>query len=1341
MIVKTGSGFKVTSEGGKNLSAPDLSHGEAVRRLQQVEYFKRQGKAEGGFVHTNPSDKQKEAGNYQKGHAVIHGMRISLETPAGAERSGTDPSGKEWTQKLSHDYGYIRGTTGKDKDHIDAFLGPDESDVVHVIDQNKKGSDEFDEHKAMIGFKDPNEAIIAYHRNYEPGWDGFRSVTSMPVDQFRDWAYAGRSGKRKPAAEYVAFKGAEDHEQQNTDIQENVRAGIDGVREPAEQPTASATGLRRGLAAGGSVDCGCEASSGYEPRQRLAAGGSVERRFPGLRVPGAAGAEVESQPAALGDGAVEAAHGLDTAARAAFADGGSTTTADDRADRASNQSFIGFPRARRRPEASNAREASKDLPLSAARGVLAGTLGLPGDVEGLIRSLSRLPSLNPAQALLSRAVGDDTTPALPTSEFFNEALPGRVPGKSQETAEKFGNLLGVSPLGAVKSAAKGIAGAGPALRGALSTLAENASAPRTLSSQAGAVKMPGGNWFGPHLDNAIKDLQGGWDPEVRNWLEKRVRKYAQNEMGTARDPLLKLEAEGKLHLTPEQLAERADDIGDPRLADNTYEGGGKHFELTGRDTKSPWEQLSDTAVGGGSAREILRHSLGRGNTPDWLMKMGNQQSSTPVYDVAPHDFRNLDFSHVRDYLDAATEAGRSAKLYGRDPAAYGGEQGRATGDLIARNLDIDPSKLDMMSLPDVIRKVSDWNDLLAKGKRIQDVNKGIKGVLKQYEPGHPNEGFQWAELSPEALADEGNAMGHCVGGYCRDVESGNTRIVSLRDKEGQPHVTVELAPSHNLRSILEQHPWTERNAAEGKEVGQSSAGLNTHWTLHDRANAERAGNGDYAEVAARIAKEAGIDVPWDIAQIKGKSNKAPIAEYLPAVQDLVKSMGPWGEVRDLQNTGLRPSKNVFNENELEMLKSYGEKEIPSYLTREDENRLQGLFPKGPFPMPESRSGFAQGGAVGTETVGLGQFGQGQQGQAQMQPAQPAGWGFGTGGGGSTANQNSGINVRSDRFGLDLTGQLPGLVPGAGGAPNRNLAPPYTLGGMNTAMSSAFDPFASRTPMQGNFQQAPDEALRQTLTSGRAGSFDRGAAAFLGAGAQPWQSPGETESGGITDHGWVRDRDKQIDQLFQTAAGLGMNTNGYSRDVGPSSMGGERTSNDIRALYDDLNQHTKDYYGVSGMSSGWDGSSNPRSASRTLYRNVNGTLLPASNPQHYVAPRTGGWARQNQDVLTAVSMMLPMFGGFAGLAGTIPAEMVGAGGGLGLTSGLSGAGLTAANAGVNALGAAAMGGGAQGALGSLAGGLGGAAGQYAGNLAGGYDNIGRQLGTQAGRYLYDQSQRT
>lgn len=40
MIRKTNQGYQVKSEGGKNLSKPNLTKEQAEKRLRQVEYFK-----------------------------------------------------------------------------------------------------------------------------------------------------------------------------------------------------------------------------------------------------------------------------------------------------------------------------------------------------------------------------------------------------------------------------------------------------------------------------------------------------------------------------------------------------------------------------------------------------------------------------------------------------------------------------------------------------------------------------------------------------------------------------------------------------------------------------------------------------------------------------------------------------------------------------------------------------------------------------------------------------------------------------------------------------------------------------------------------------------------------------------------------------------------------------------------------------------------------------------------------------------------------------------------------------------------------------------------------------
>ena len=61
-------------------------------------------------TETAPSDAQKEAGNYKKGHVRINGYDISIENPRGSVRSGTDADGKKWSVTMNNTYGYIKGT-------------------------------------------------------------------------------------------------------------------------------------------------------------------------------------------------------------------------------------------------------------------------------------------------------------------------------------------------------------------------------------------------------------------------------------------------------------------------------------------------------------------------------------------------------------------------------------------------------------------------------------------------------------------------------------------------------------------------------------------------------------------------------------------------------------------------------------------------------------------------------------------------------------------------------------------------------------------------------------------------------------------------------------------------------------------------------------------------------------------------------------------------------------------------------------------------------------------------------------------------------------------------------
>lgn len=161
-------------------------------------------------VNTEPTEAQKEAGNYKKGHIQVGTFDITIEQPQGSVRRGTDANGKEWESKMNNTYGYIRGTVGVDGDHIDVFLSNDidgwDGRKVFVIDQyNPDGS--FDEHKVMLGFNDQDEAKGDYLANYEQGWENGRriDVSAVNLEDFEKWIESSKR-KTKPFSEYKNVK-------------------------------------------------------------------------------------------------------------------------------------------------------------------------------------------------------------------------------------------------------------------------------------------------------------------------------------------------------------------------------------------------------------------------------------------------------------------------------------------------------------------------------------------------------------------------------------------------------------------------------------------------------------------------------------------------------------------------------------------------------------------------------------------------------------------------------------------------------------------------------------------------------------------------------------------------------------------------------------------------------------------------------------------------------------------------------------------------------------------------------------------------------------------------------
>lgn len=164
-------------------------------------------------TETEPTEAQKKAGNYKKGHLSFGGYDFTVETPKGVTRSGKDEQGKPWSVTMHDTYGYILGKIGVDGDHIDMFIN-DAADLdtfdgnVYVVDQVNPETGEFDEHKVMYGYPDEAAATKAYLSNYSKGWKGLGKVTSVPKATFDKWLESS-DRKTKPFRDYAMIQ----HEQ------------------------------------------------------------------------------------------------------------------------------------------------------------------------------------------------------------------------------------------------------------------------------------------------------------------------------------------------------------------------------------------------------------------------------------------------------------------------------------------------------------------------------------------------------------------------------------------------------------------------------------------------------------------------------------------------------------------------------------------------------------------------------------------------------------------------------------------------------------------------------------------------------------------------------------------------------------------------------------------------------------------------------------------------------------------------------------------------------------------------------------------------------------------------
>lgn len=434
---------------------------------------------------------------------------------------------------------------------------------------------------------------------------------------------------------------------------------------------------------------------------------------------------------------------------------------------------------------------------------------------------------------------------------------------------------------------------------------------------------------------------------ISDWIDTKLGKYVRNEMATPEDPVRALAERGVLHRDIYDLGEPGSAMREKRSSQGFPEEG-----MAVSPEAQFWEYVTDRAIDPARAADFKYGSLDESiprNNP-WLEKVPDEAA---VYSAKGLQ-RDLGFEHLIDELRNAT-----------DPDSG-----------LPRSLQLSPEKLQKVTVPQAVELVDKINKWRAEQKVAADLKRAQNAATVEYKayetiPGttEPNQrGLRWVELTlpseqedvssmiiqnagkysilepgqrlswkdpasgrvlfdtpekasaaynrsrgvsalEESLKYEGETMGHCVGGYCPDVEEGRSRIYSLRDAKGEPHVTVEVGPGSRI---------FDTGTPEGRPG------------------------------------------PEKIVQIKGKANRAPKDEYLPFVQDFVRS-GRWSDVKDIQNTGMRSARDVFSEGELNMLRQAGQ-DVPPALSGEDIQRLHNLI------VPEGRrlKYNARGQVIGSE---------------------------------------------------------------------------------------------------------------------------------------------------------------------------------------------------------------------------------------------------------------------------------------------------------------------------------------------------------------------------------------
>jgi hypothetical protein len=425
-------------------------------------------------------------------------------------------------------------------------------------------------------------------------------------------------------------------------------------------------------------------------------------------------------------------------------------------------------------------------------------------------------------------------------------------------------------------------------------------------------------------------MEAELDKQQRNnalnaWMESNLTNYVKKQMGTADDPVRKLAEQDILHMKPYGTREAGSMVMRKRA------GLGYPAQGVGQnETAKFWERMSDASIDSYPAGSYKHGALDESilaNNP-WLQNVPDETMINSGKGLA----RELGFDHIVDVLRGDLSSGRirpeqlskvSMEQAVRRTAEYDQEMARKMAEAQLKATEGMPTHKDYAD------KGYKWLELtkpkitvdtpLPEGFRWLEPKMGYErlegpslldpqrtrtylGNTKEQALKVAEErsmlGSEQTKMLQDALKYEGDTMGHCVGNYCEDVASGKSRIYSLRDAKGEPHVTIEVKPQKQNdptkalkndsavpRELIDEY---QKAFTESKKHSMHFA--SDFWPWLQQSNPE-----EYAKLTAEL--------PPKIVQIKGKQNAAPKEDYLPFVQDFVRS-GEWSDVGDFKNTGL-----------------------------------------------------------------------------------------------------------------------------------------------------------------------------------------------------------------------------------------------------------------------------------------------------------------------------------------------------------------------------------------------------------------------------------------------------